>query len=88
MAFLDQHRLSLDDVREAAWWVDGHGLRERGHRAVGKALLAGGGLRGAIGWLALTPPMSLVAAGIYRLVVRWRHLLPGGIPACKTTDLR
>src|ERR1700689_692530 len=37
--------LSENDVREAAWWVDGDGVRERGHRAVGRALVAGGGRR-------------------------------------------
>jgi predicted DCC family thiol-disulfide oxidoreductase YuxK len=80
--FLDQHGMTLDDVQQAAWWVDGAG-RERGHRAVGRALQAGGGLRRVVGWFVLSPPSSLLAAGIYRLVVRWRYRLPGGTPACK-----
>jgi len=74
--------LNVKDVEEAAWWVDGETVRERGHRAVGRALKAGGGWRSLVGWSLLTPPTSLVAAGTYRLVVRWRHRLPGGPPAC------
>jgi NADH dehydrogenase len=68
---LERYGLSVNDVQEAAWWVDSRGRRERGHRAVGRALLAGGGLRGLVGWFVLTPPTSRLAAGIYRLVVRW-----------------
>jgi predicted DCC family thiol-disulfide oxidoreductase YuxK len=78
--------LSEHDVQEAAWWVDGDGVRERGHRAVGRALVAGGGWRRVAGLLALTPPVSWLAAGVYRLVVRWRYRLPGGTPACRVRD--
>lgn len=81
---LERYGLSLDDVQEAAWWVDdARERRERGHRAIGRALIAGGRLRQIPGWLALTPPTSWLAAGVYRLVVRWRYRLPGGTPACK-----
>lgn len=80
---LARYGLSLDDVQEAEWWVDARGLRESGHRGIGRALVAGGGLRRIVGWLALTPPTSWLAAGIYPLVARWRYLLPGGTPACK-----
>ncbi len=81
--FLESFGLSFDDVGRAAWWVDAAGSRERGHRAAGMALRAGGGWRRALGWFALTPPTSWLAAGIYRLVVRCRHRLPGGTPACR-----
>jgi NADH dehydrogenase len=80
---LEQHGLSLENVQEAAWWVDGRGLRERGHRAVGRALLAGGGVRRMVGWFVLTPPPSWFAAGVYWVVGRWRYRLPGGTPACR-----
>ncbi|MHB1710051.1 MAG: NAD(P)H-binding protein [Acidimicrobiales bacterium] len=79
---LGQYGLSLDDVQGAAWWVDARGLRESGHRAIGRALLAGGGLRRMVGWLVLIPPTSWLAAGVYRLVVRWRYCMPGGTRAC------
>jgi len=75
--------LSVTDVEQAAWWVDDAGTRERGHRAVGRALQAGGGWRRALGRVVLTPPTSWIAAGVYRVVVRWRYRLPGGTPACR-----
>ncbi len=80
---LESFGLSRADVQQAAWWVGADGVRERGHRAAGRALQAGGGWRAAVGWLALTPPTSWLAAGAYRLVVRWRYRLPGGTPACQ-----
>jgi len=80
---LERFGLSEADVRAAAWWVDGSSVRERGYRAVGRALVAGGGWLRAAGRLVLTPPVSWLAAGVYRLVVRWRYRLPGGTPACR-----
>lgn len=75
--------LTPEDCRRAAWWVDDRGQLLRGHRAVAKALEAGGGWRRpagvAIGW----PPLSWIAAGVYRLVSKYRHRLPGGTPACR-----
>jgi predicted DCC family thiol-disulfide oxidoreductase YuxK len=82
-SFLEEHGLSFDDVQDAAWWVDTRGLRERGHRAIGRALQSGGGLRGVLGWFVLTPPTSWLSACVYQLVVRWRYRLPGGTPACR-----
>jgi predicted DCC family thiol-disulfide oxidoreductase YuxK len=75
--------LTVPDVEQAAWWVDVDGGLARGHRAVGCALRAGGGWRHAAGSLILTPPTSWAAAGVYRLVARWRSHLPGGTPACR-----
>jgi predicted DCC family thiol-disulfide oxidoreductase YuxK len=75
--------LTTKDAKQAAWWVDREGRRERGHRAAGRALEAAGGWRRGAGRLILTPPTSWLAAGAYRLVVRWRHRLPGGTPACR-----
>ena len=86
--FLAKNRLSSADVHEAAWWIDNGGLRERGHRAVGRALLANGGIRRTIGWFVLTPPTSWLARGVYGVVVRWRYRLPGGTPACKVDPSR
>lgn len=83
---LESWGLSRQDVGRAAWWVDADGRLARGHRAVGRALQAGGGGRRAAGWIVVTPPASWVAAGLYRLVVRWRHRLPGATPACRVDD--
>jgi predicted DCC family thiol-disulfide oxidoreductase YuxK len=80
---LDGLGLTVLDVEKAAWWVDVDGELARGHRAVGRALQAGGGWRQAAGALILTPPTSWAAAGVYRLVARWRSRLPGGTPACR-----
>lgn len=81
--FLTAHHFTLSEFGAAAWWVDDSGLRERGHRAVGRALVADGGVWRVLGSLALTPPTSWVAASLYRVVVRWRYKLPGGTPACR-----
>jgi predicted DCC family thiol-disulfide oxidoreductase YuxK len=81
--FLEEHGLSRDEVEQAAWWVDDTGRRERGHRAVGRALQARSGCSRILGWLVVAPPSSWLAAGIYRWVVRWRYRLPGGTPECK-----
>lgn len=75
--------LSTRDVEEATWWVDAGGNRWRGHRAAGKVLQASGGWRRGMGWIILLPPTSWLAAGIYRVVVRWRYRLPGATPACR-----
>ncbi len=80
---LEHHGLSQRDVQDAAWWVDDSGLRERGHRAVGQALHADGGLFKVLSLLILNPPTSWIASVIYKLVVRWRYKLPGGTPACR-----
>ena len=65
--------------------------REQGARAVGALLRRGGtttgGASGALwrglGALPTIPPASWVAAGIYALVAKNRHRLPGGTPTCK-----
>ena len=75
--------LTVTEAREAAWWVDGDGTLDRGHRAVARALLAGYGWRRVAGRLIMTPPVSFVAAGLYRVVVANRDRLPGGTPACR-----
>jgi predicted DCC family thiol-disulfide oxidoreductase YuxK len=75
--------LTVDEVKSAAWWIDGGGRRFRGHRAIGKALVACGGLHRVLGGVILVPPTSWIAAGVYRLVVRYRYRLPGATPACR-----
>jgi predicted DCC family thiol-disulfide oxidoreductase YuxK len=80
---LERYGLTTHDVQEAAWWVDDTGLRERGHRAVGQALNADGGIWNVLSWFVLTAPTSWIAALTYQVVVRWRYKLPGATPACK-----
>jgi predicted DCC family thiol-disulfide oxidoreductase YuxK len=75
--------LTIDDARQAAWWIDTSGGRSRGHRAIGRALGASDGWPSVVGRIVLAPPFRWLAAGAYPLVARWRHRLPGGTPACR-----
>lgn len=64
--------LTLSEVKEAAWWIDGDGKRYRGHLAVAKALKASRGWESKLGVLLLVPPFVQFGAIGYPLVVRWR----------------
>jgi predicted DCC family thiol-disulfide oxidoreductase YuxK len=81
-ADLDTLGLTPDDVRDFAWYVTPK------HSYAGAmcfaALLRAQpriGLRFA-GHLLATPPFSIVAALGYNFIARYRHVLPGGTPAC------
>jgi len=74
--------LSSDDLASAAWWLDGH-RRDRGARAVARALIATESSWSVVGRILLVPPVSWVAPWGYRLIARFRYRLPGGTPACK-----
>jgi predicted DCC family thiol-disulfide oxidoreductase YuxK len=76
--------LTEDDARRTVWWLDAGGRRFSGHRAVAHSLAAGRGWRRALGRLLLVPPLPWLGAAVYPLVVRNRHRLPGGTPACRT----
>lgn len=80
---LAQLGLSEDDVRSFVWWIDESGRRSRGHVAIARALGATSGWTSYAGRVVLVPPVRWVAAGVYPLVARWRHRLPGGTPACR-----
>jgi predicted DCC family thiol-disulfide oxidoreductase YuxK len=69
--------LTEHDVQTAAWWIDVSGRPHRGHRAIARALVACKGAWSIAGWLLLIPPVSWLAAGVYALVARYRHRLPG-----------
>ena len=75
-------QLVLEDFERSAWWIDGD-LEEAGSRAVGRALILAGGTLGLLGRLILVPPVSWIAPIGYRVVVRFRHRLPGATPVCK-----
>ena len=74
--------LSFDDVTHYVWFVTPR-RQFAGHLAFSALLRSQPrfGLRMA-GWLIATPPVSWAAAVGYSLVARYRHLLPGGTPAC------
>lgn len=76
--------LTTAQVRAAAWWVGADGSLRRGHRAVA-AVLGAQPRRGwrAVGRLIDHPPLSWLAAGVYAVVARFRHRLPGGTAQCR-----
>lgn len=88
--------LSEQDVTRYVWWLEprperrsGEGgmLREKGHRAAGRALIACRGPWPLVGGLLLLPPpFSWLWAAGYRLVARYRGYLPGTTPACRRPD--
>src|SRR5262245_18146661 len=80
---LSELGLTHDDVRRAVWWVDPSRPPSRGHVAVAHALKDADGWPAMVGRVLLVPPFRWLAAGVYPLVARWRHRLPGGTPACR-----
>jgi predicted DCC family thiol-disulfide oxidoreductase YuxK len=79
---LDALGLTRDDVTDFAWYLT------RRHSYAG-AMAFGALLREQpraglrfFGHLLFTPPFSIVAAVGYNLIARFRHVLPGGTPAC------
>ena len=85
---LDTFGMTTERASTAVWWF-APGLPPRsGHRAVAAVLGAQGRWWwGTLGWVIDHPPFSLLAAGVYRLVARNRHRLPGGTAQCRVPKL-
>jgi len=67
--------LTPAQLAKSVWLIEFVGTQTTkysGAKAVGKVLRIRGGLWGAIGWLTFIPPMSWIAAGLYRLVANNR----------------
>lgn len=85
---LEELGLSREEAAERVWLVatDENGLLHQygGYLAV-SVLLRHQPLLGwrFLGILLDTPPFSLAADLGYRLIARYRYLLPGGTPACR-----
>lgn len=81
-ADLDARGLRLEQVQAAVWFVDGH-ARLGGADAIAAALRRARrrGWR-MLGFALAWPFVRPLAALGYRLVARYRHLLPGGTPEC------
>jgi predicted DCC family thiol-disulfide oxidoreductase YuxK len=87
-------RLSTQECHAKVQWIadraDPARTRREGHEAVAALVRTGGRHRGgavgllwsAAGAVAVVPPVSWVAAGVYRWVAANRSRLPGGTPAC------
>jgi predicted DCC family thiol-disulfide oxidoreductase YuxK len=76
--------LTEREVAAAAYWIDDEGRTHRGHLAVAETWRAIGGGWRHLGTAIRVPPLSWLAAGVYALVARIRHRLPGSTPACRT----
>jgi predicted DCC family thiol-disulfide oxidoreductase YuxK len=78
----DVYGFSGDDVARYAWYITPT-HQHAGHLAASALLRAQPrfGLR-LLGWLVATPPISWVAALVYRFVAGFRHRLPGGTATC------
>jgi predicted DCC family thiol-disulfide oxidoreductase YuxK len=68
--------LTEDEVRQAAYWVDGS-VVEGAERAISRSLVACGGGYALLGRVLLLPGVRRVAAVGYRFVARHRGRLPG-----------
>ncbi|MEU8275035.1 thiol-disulfide oxidoreductase DCC family protein [Microbispora bryophytorum] len=76
--------LTREEVATSVQLLGPHGLRAHGARAVALLLaLQPSPAWRAAGRVMLTPPVSGLAEAGYRLVSRYRHLLPGSI-TCRT----
>ena len=82
--FADLASLGVAEAEAAnsVQWVEPSGRVSSGAAAVARLLVACGGAWAVLGRLTLVPPVSWVAAGIYRLVADNRGRLPGGTAAC------
>lgn len=74
--------LTEQQVESAVQWIDGEGGRASGARAGALLLRRAARPWRAVGRLMLIPPISWIAAALYRIVAANRHRLPGGTPAC------
>jgi predicted DCC family thiol-disulfide oxidoreductase YuxK len=63
-------------------WADAAGRVSGGAQAVARLLIDAGQPWAAAGWLLRVPPLSWLAAVVYRLIATHRHQLPGGTAAC------
>lgn len=74
--------LTQEQCEHELQWVGPTGTRSGGAQAVARLLLASGPPWVLAGLLLRVPPLSWLAAGVYRLVADRRGSLPGGTPAC------
>ena len=74
--------LNATDVSAAAWFIDGDRTL-RGERAVAAALKLSRQPWRGLGLLIDAVPIRWIAALGYRLVARYRYLLPGSTDACR-----
>ena len=82
---LAAHGLTEEQVTSAVQWLrprTSGGPAPSGAAAIGRMLLRARWPFRPVGALMLVPPVSWLAAGVYRLIANNRYRLPGGTPAC------
>lgn len=81
---LDAVGLTVEDVTEAAWFVDEQGGLHRGAAAIGQALRTSRWLPvRLLGRVAGSRALRPVADPAYAWVARNRHRMPGSTDACR-----
>ncbi len=80
---LDQLGLTEAEVTSAAYVVEPDRTRLAGHRAVAATLSTLGWPWKPLGWVMARPPVSWLAAPVYRAVAANRYRLPGATDACR-----
>ena len=73
---------TTERARREALWVDIDGTIDGGAAAFAEWLKFRGGAYGIVGRLMDLPGVRALAAGVYRMIAKNRHRLPGGSPAC------
>ena len=71
----NSYDLTQEQLEHSVWLIENpesEPKRYSGAKAVGKVLRIRGGLWGGLGWLTFIPPMSWLAAGMYRVVANNR----------------
>jgi len=80
---LESMGLTTDDVTTAAYFVDPDGTLHRGHAGIGRSLEQMSLPFRVAGWAMQRPPVSWVAAPVYKLVAKYRYRLPGATDSCR-----
>ncbi|WP_377268279.1 thiol-disulfide oxidoreductase DCC family protein [Peterkaempfera sp. SMS 1(5)a] len=74
--------VSVGRAEQEVLWVTPSGQVYGGAQAVARLLMRAGGAWAVAGAVMVPPPVRWIAAGVYRLIARNRHRMPGGTPAC------
>jgi predicted DCC family thiol-disulfide oxidoreductase YuxK len=82
MPNLEELGLDRKQVHEAAYWIDPDGTAHRGHRAILRAVTASRGAFGSMAGIMKVWPFDPIAAGVYSVIARHRHLLSGRTDHC------
>jgi predicted DCC family thiol-disulfide oxidoreductase YuxK len=82
-ADLDAYGISLPEAQARVWFLTPE--RHYGGASAVSAMLVRQPDRSYRFWgrVLQTPPLSWIAEGVYRIVSRLRHILPGGTPTCR-----